>query len=231
MKNNYYSQKVYKQYWKRKRLKRKVLDCVKILLLSIILLCLIKYISNIGKVQQKPDLKQPAIHITYEPTYTEQISEHTYKTITKDNVYSFNLREPSKLNEFVLETYLEKFPNLKGLAKPIMEVQEKYNVNGVFLLAIIHLESGNGTSSLAKSHNNLGGIKSGTSYRGFETKSACIDYMGRLLSKYYLSENGQYFNGYTISDVNKRYCELNSWTDKVANLMLQVQEGLNNYVY
>ena len=150
--------------------------------------------------------------------------------ITAENVHHFQLNQYSDLSK--LPEYLERYPHLKGLDKAIIDAQDTYEVNGIFLLAIIRLESGNGTSRLAKKQNNLAGIKrSKHSYRSFASKEECIYYTADLLHRQYLTEGGRYYYGKTVRGVNIKYCSSFTWAKKIEILMVEIQRELNNLQY
>lgn len=121
------------------------------------------------------------------------------------------------------ELDLSDYPGLDGLEPYIIKAQENYNINGVFLLAIIRLESSNGLSNIARTHNNLGGIKWGGRYAHFESRAQCVDYMARLLKNQYLDPQGKFFSGYTLEEIGSVYCPPNS---KWPNLVREIMEGI-----
>ena len=149
----------------------------------------------------------------------------------RDNIKSQDMRKKSQVTEEQLRTYLQRFPSLSGIEGALTEAQDKYNVNAILILAIIRLESGNSRSSLAKNNNNLGGIvaPSGSvaAYRSFDSKGDCVIFMARLLSEHYLTEGGRFFNGYTLTDINKKYSASNTWTAKVSDIMYEIQWRLS----
>ena len=145
------------------------------------------------------------------------------------NVKTFDLRTTSNLDETEVYNHLKRFKGLssKSLANSIISAEVEYNVNAVFLMAIIRLESGNGTSKLAHSNNNLGGISDGHSYRKFKTKEQCVLYMAQLLSEEYLDKNGLWHGGgFTTKNINQYYCELPDWHKKINSLMLEIQNDI-----
>lgn len=110
---------------------------------------------------------------------------------------------------------------MKEICNDIVYYSNEYNVNAIAVASIIRLESGNNTSRLARERNNLGGItdKSGK-YRTFNSKTECIEYMVRLLKTQYLSEDGKFYNGYSLKNVNELYCpnDKYDWSKKVTNM-------------
>ena len=154
--------------------------------------------------------------------------EREYVIFTEKNIKTEDMRKKSDLTEEKLSEYLKKFPGLSGIEKALISAQEDYTVNAVLILAIIRLESGNGKSHLAKSKNNLGGLKAAAVYRSFDTKNDCVEYMANLLSTHYLTEGGKYYKGYTLEDIAKTYCTSSEkWTELVKNLIYEIQTSLD----
>ncbi|BBI34208.1 glucosaminidase domain-containing protein [Cohnella abietis] len=107
-----------------------------------------------------------------------------------------------------------------GLEETILEVEEQYGINAFFTIAVMKLESGNGSSRLAKNKNNLFGLNaSGDNAHknaySFETKGDSVRKFGQLLSKNYVGK------GYTtVEKIATKYCPVNSkWSGLVKNIM------------
>ncbi|MBB6672678.1 glucosaminidase domain-containing protein [Cohnella nanjingensis] len=108
----------------------------------------------------------------------------------------------------------------KGLEDAILEIEDDYGINAFFTIAVMKLESGNGSSKLAKTKNNLFGLNAVTGNEAvkafsFKTKGDSVRKFGQLLAKNYVGK------GYTtIEKVAKKYCPANSkWATKVKNIM------------
>jgi flagellum-specific peptidoglycan hydrolase FlgJ len=107
-----------------------------------------------------------------------------------------------------------------GLEETILEVEEQYGINALFTIAVMKLESGNGSSRLAKSKNNLFGLNAITGDKNnrafsFESKGDSVRKFGQLLSKNYVGK------GYTtVEKIARKYCPANSnWSGLVKNIM------------
>ena len=114
-------------------------------------------------------------------------------------------------------------------------IEKQYDINGLFVAAIGIHESGWGTSKIAINKRNLFGYKAydsnpynSASY--FDTYAEGIDLIARVLVKYYLNPRGTtisngetavgtYYNGNTISAVNKKYATDKAWAEKVYSHM------------
>lgn len=106
------------------------------------------------------------------------------------------------------------------LEEVILEIEEEYGINAYFTIAVMKLESGNGSSRLAKRKNNLFGLNAidGDKHDrafSFNTKGDSIRKFGQLLSKNYVGK------GYTtIEKVATKYCPANSkWSSLVKTIM------------
>lgn len=141
-----------------------------------------------------------------------------------------NLREVSNLSKEQIYDMLEG-NNLQSLVDSYYEMEQKYNINAIFLMALNIEESGNGTSSLAIYNNNIGGITSRYGgWASFESWSSCLDYIANLLDEMYLSETGPYYYGTSVYDVNVKYCSGGTWAENlntIANeLLAKVDENI-----
>lgn len=95
---------------------------------------------------------------------------------------------------------------LAGLGQAYIDAEATYNVNAAILCAITIQESGWGTSDLTFSNNNISGTVFNGEYAYFNSLEDCIMYTAKNLGINYLQETGEYFNGYSIEAVNKKYC-------------------------
>lgn len=84
--------------------------------------------------------------------------------------------------------------------KTLVEVEEKYEINGIYILTIFTIESGLGENMIRK--NNAGGIKNNGTYAEFETINDCILYLGQLLEKY-----SDEYGLETFPEIGSRYLE------------------------
>lgn len=129
----------------------------------------------------------------------------------------YNLLEPSNITREEAYEMLEGTA-LQTLSNAYVYMEELYGVNAIYLMSLSAEESGWGRSQLAITHNNIGGIKSSNGWMYFSDWGECLDYKARLLKNQYLSENGDYFNGYSIWNVNIKYCEQDKWSDNINSI-------------
>ena len=145
----------------------------------------------------------------------QRIAEEKKKVITYN---PHNLLEPSNITREQAYQMLEG-KALQTLSNAYVYMEELYGVNAIYLMALRAEESAWGRSELAITKNNIGGIKaSDGSWRYFDSWGDCLDYKTRLLKNQYLSENGSYYNGLSIWNVNEMYCEQKTWSDNINNI-------------
>ena len=120
-------------------------------------------------------------------------------------------------------------------AKYFYYAEKQYNINGIFVAAIGIHESAWGTSRIAKDKHNLfgyGAYDSSPYYSAynFETYAESIDLVSRMLVKHYINPKGtiiysgekakaKYYNGNTLSAVNKCYATSKNWAKDVYTHM------------
>ncbi len=125
-----------------------------------------------------------------------------------------DLTTPSGLTAEELAAGLRK--ELPKYAESFIEAEEKYGVNAIFLAAVAALESGWGRHCFRE--NNI----FGWSGKDFESKEECIDFVASCLAKNYLSEEGKYYHGKTVSGVNTCYNGSDFWENKIPQIMWMI---------
>lgn len=120
-------------------------------------------------------------------------------------------------------------------AEVFYNIEQKYNINGVFVAAIGIHESAWGNSTISKDKRNLFGYGAydrdpySYSYE-FETYQDAIETVAKALVKFYINEpgtpiydgevaKGSYYNGATLAGVNVRYASDKNWYTKVYSKM------------
>lgn len=127
-------------------------------------------------------------------------------------------------------------------AEVFYEIEQKYNVNGIFIAAIGIHESNWGTSNISTQKKNLFGYGSydSSAYESsyiFESYEYGIDMVARVMAKYYLNpegvevydnevSTGMYYNGPTVAGVNTRYASDANWATRVYEIMVSLYEKL-----
>ena len=94
-----------------------------------------------------------------------------------------------------------------------LEAQKQYGINAAFLASICINESGNGTSNLAKTKNNVGGVRisGSTEFRAYTSVDECIMDMARFLKSSYIDKGLT-----TIGQIGAKYCPAGDPTDKTG---------------
>lgn len=105
---------------------------------------------------------------------------------------------------------------LSGLGTALHEMENIYNVNALFCLAVASLESGHGTSSAAVNKNNLFGLTKSSGLMTFNSHYDGVMYWGKLIRNSYINK------GYaSIGTIQKKYCPpSNTWSGNVNTLMI-----------
>ena len=179
-------------------------------------------------------------------TYINSKEENETKGSTKtkqelNSNLSFNmaLNKPSglSLEQFkkILNDPKDKNKIFTNNAEYFYYIEKEYNINGVFVAAIGIHESAWGKSNIAKNKKNLFGYRAYDSdpYNSastFNTYAEGIDLIARVLTKYYLNPKGTeiyngetavgtYYNGSTVTAVNKKYASDSGWANKVYSYM------------
>ncbi len=109
---------------------------------------------------------------------------------------------------------------LVNFAQDFVDAEEKYGVNSVFLCAVAAFESGWGKYCFRK--NNIFGWNG----KDFETISECIDFVASRIAMHYLSEDGKYYHGKTVSGVNTCYNGTELWENKIIGIMSMINRRI-----
>ena len=118
---------------------------------------------------------------------------------------SNNLTELSNLTQEQIHTILEG-TRLQCLSAYYYEYEKIYKVNALFIISLTSLESGYGTSKLARTHNNLAGYRGSKGWTYFNSWHNCLNEVYRLIGQEYLSPDGRFYNGLDIKSINSKYC-------------------------
>ncbi len=172
--------------------------------------------------------------ITIEPE-EEQGTKVTLQNLN----FNIQLNKPSglSLEQFkkILTDSKDKNKIFSQNAQYFYYIEQQYKINGVFVAAMGIHESAWGTSKIAKDKKNLFGYGAYDSnpYNGayqFSNYSESIDLIARVLVKYYLNPKGtniyggekavgSFYNGATLSGVNKKYASDKNWANGVYTYM------------
>ena len=174
-------------------------------------------------------------------------SKYSKQQLLNTLSFDMKLNKPSGLS---LEQFKKIFENeekdkkniFKNNAQYFYYAEKQYNVNGVFIAAVAIHESGWGGSSIASNKNNLFGYGAydrdpyNSAYE-FSNYSEGIDLLARVFAKYYLNPkgtkiydgnlaDGSYYNGETLTGVNKKYATDKKWANGVYYWMKYLYNNL-----
>lgn len=180
-------------------------------------------------------------------TYNNKNDKYTKAQLLAKLNKNIDLSKPSG---FSLEQFKKVLSNnnqdknkvLENNAEYFYYIEQQYGINGVFVAAIGIHESAWGTSKIARDKKNLFGYgaydmsaySSAYSYNGY---AAGIDMIARVLVKHYLNTKGtsiydgekatgRFYNGKTLTAVNKRYATDKNWSSSVYKWMQYLYKKL-----
>lgn len=139
----------------------------------------------------------------------------------------YDVSELSNLDKEQIHKMLEG-TSLVTLVDALYWYEQEYNVNLIFITSIVALESGWGQSSLAISHNNLTGyIGQSGEYYSFNSWGESLEETFRLIGEEYVSQDGLFYNGTSVWNINQKYCEVDSWSGKVISIGNELLSKIN----
>ncbi len=155
------------------------------------------------------------------PNTSQANNPYANKLAENGLVASSNVREKSKVSAEYIDSKL-KGTALEGLGGAFKKAEEEHGVNALFLLGLAVHESNYGKSKIAQDKKNLFGFQAYdnspySSAKGFDTFEDSISTVASYLSENYLSPEGKYFNGYSISAIGKKYATDPNWSNGIEN--------------
>lgn len=175
------------------------------------------------KLEKELEEKQK-LYEELDKKYQEEIQPVSYN--------KYNLLSPSGATINKLKYALEG-TGLEGLEESYIKAEKEEGINALFLVSLTAEESGWGTSNRAIKQNNLSGFEvyskdSKGAY--FNSKEESILTTAKLLKNHYLTPGGQHYYGYSIYDVNKKYCTTGgiSWSKNISSIANSLVKKINN---
>lgn len=105
----------------------------------------------------------------------------------------------------------------------IYDLCEKYQINEIFFCGLIAGESGWNIASNHRSTHNYISLMSNGKLLKFSTVEEGLEKAASTLHNKYLSPNGRFYSGKTLSAVKKRFCPASStWVDLIYKCMSQI---------
>lgn len=155
--------------------------------------------------------KQEALKARAAATTASEVPDMTFEQ-TGDAVLTYNVYQKSNLTVDQFNQML-KGTALAGCGQSYYNMENTYNVNGVFAVALACHESGNGYHT-ANTHNYYG-MKSGSGgWKSFSSADANIMYFGQYI-------NSNMYKGKSIEGIGAIYCPgtSSSWASQVKTHM------------
>ncbi|MCA1041638.1 S-layer homology domain-containing protein [Bacillus infantis] len=163
-------------------------------------------------------------------TYFNYLPLHSETSYTAEEIDRY-------LTEMFPASYKAKFPvsPLAGTGKDFKEMEAKYQVNALYLMAHAIHESAWGTSAIATDKKNLYGMKaydgdaynSATTYPSFK---ASIEAAAKYVAASYQSPKGSYYNGAVLGNksigMNVKYASDPYWGERIAGHMYRADSFL-----
>lgn len=141
----------------------------------------------------------------------------------------------------MISTRASSSSKMSGKGSAFVDSQNTYGVNALIMTGIAANESGWGTSSIARSKNNLFGLNAvdsspGTSANTFASVETCIsDFANGWMSRGYLYPNDSRYKGGFLgnkaSGLNVSYASDPYWGEKAANVAYTLDETQGNQDY
>lgn len=144
---------------------------------------------------------------------------------------SSNLLSTSGLTAEQINQYLNGRGVMAGLGQSFVDAEAKYGINAIFGIAQAALESGWGTSIIAKNKHNLFGMNAYDkdpygSAAVYATPEESVNDWAAFMKKNYLTPGGVYYSGATLTGISRHYASDPEYSFKLVKLMNQVAEQL-----
>ena len=104
----------------------------------------------------------------------------------------------------------------------IYDLCEKYEINEIFFCGLIVAESGWDIASNHRNTNNYISMMSKGRLIHYSSTNEGLEAAAKLLHNNYLSSDGAYYHGATLSGVQKCFCPESTWAKLVYNCMEQI---------
>ena len=136
----------------------------------------------------------------------------------------------------------DKYKIIQDNAEAFYNAEQKYNVNGLLLVAMAIHESAWGTSAIAQDKKNLFGYGAydNDAYNSaytYDTYAESIDFVAKMLAKTYLNPKGTaiadgetatgtFYTSPTLTGINNKYSTDPNWCTKVFSYMTYFYDKL-----
>lgn len=134
---------------------------------------------------------------------------------------TYSPNTPSNLSHSEISKLLAG-SGLVGIEDAVIELERTHGINALFTIAVAKHESGHGNSPLAKSHNNLFGLRVKDGYIKFNNKSDSVRSFGKSIVNIYFNKGRT-----TLEAIQPVYAPPNhDWDEKVLGLMKELVRKL-----
>lgn len=129
------------------------------------------------------------------------------------NLYNINdVTQISRLSESEIKDRLPR--RLKFLAHKLYVIESSDRpVNAIFLISLMRLETGNGTSYSFRVRKNVGGLTNSRGRMTFKSHEASLEYLHNLLNNKYIGAGKR-----TVHRIGYTYCG-KGWGSKITGIM------------
>ena len=167
-------------------------------------------------------------------TNTQEVEQNYTKPKDVKISKNMNLTKRTGLSK---EDFKKVMKNLKSdkskffyrNADTIYELCEKYEINEIFFCGLIAAESGwNIAGNHRNTHNYISLMYKGKLIK-YSSEEEGLEVAAQKLHQNYLTKGGKYYNGKTITGVQKRFCPASdTWDDLVYGCMKYVLKTAKN---
>lgn len=121
-------------------------------------------------------------------------------SLSESNLFNPSGLSISQFDSILLGTALE------GMGETVWNIEQEHNINGLLLLSVARSESGLGSSQMAKTKNNLFGMRVSSGYLSYASKKESMEAFASLMNRGYANM--------TLNQIAKKYCPFNvaHWT-------------------
>lgn len=189
----------------------------------------------------------PASSLTSQSTTPGIVSQNKVQRIVSKLNFNMALNVKSGLSLDDYKRILADEPRdvnkvIYSNAEAFYNAEQKYNVNGLLLVAMAIHESGWGTSAISLDKRNLFGYGAydNDAYNSaytFDTYAEGIEFVAKILAKAYLNPagmtlsdgdttTGRYYSSPTLTGINTRYSTDPNWCTKVFSYMTYFYDKL-----
>lgn len=121
-------------------------------------------------------------------------------SLSESNLFNPSGLSISQFDSILLGTALE------GIGETVWNIEQEHNINGLLLLSVARSESGLGSSQMAKTKNNLFGMRVSSGYISYASKKESMEAFASLMNRGYANM--------TLNQIAKKYCPFNvaHWT-------------------